>query len=383
METPVQLKGSTDKPSVLEAEKSDLGNLRTEKVNDVASSETSPNPSTKDLKESASAQIKDLIPGTTVLKTAPLVSNNQRKWNGNRSTVHKAQRTREVKRNNAIAASQNKTIAQLNGENDGLKEKLEELTSQRDEKETAEQAALDRDFADSVDKSRNKLYLQHGQKTWINLLGLAKTVILFIVMFTFVTIPALNDGMGVIYAALIVLSLSSVCTLMSMLVDLTWSLSSLKATTNRSRQLSPLGFREPYYFQASLYTYAAMHMETANELYGDVRSEFMQLKDLKHEDPLLTRIKCCIQYGPMLSFVMELVVSMELYAQITGTNICNPEATEENTKLRLHDASKNFPYINIDRYTSLDGLSVVFDTRLLALAYWKQTVERRSVLFQR
>jgi len=385
------LKGSTDKPSTVTVEKFDPRFEVTGKVKGEIAPETNAiKPLYRPIATSSvSKGDLNLIQSAHVPKT--------QKPNGKPSSKcqHKTQKSRKQKREEkkklAEASSQAKTIEELQGTNDALMARIVERESKEQEEkealekeEAARQTALRQDLAQRVKHFTNGLKIRYGKGICLNWHGLAKMNVLFSVMSAVLTTSLYDPFNAWEYIIVVVyaLLLGALMTMLALLLDRELSSRSLTVHLSNNRRLAHRGFRRPWFFKAAYHKYRGVGEHNLDRLYDnfDLRSDLLQLKDLKYDHPHLADVQYTCHYGWGLSVTTTLTVSLELYSHICTSAVLALGADEKVTFERIHHAAKNFSTININRYMVLSGLNVVQDTELLALALWKQMSEQRDLI---
>jgi hypothetical protein len=105
----------------------------------------------------------------------------------------------------------------------------------------------------------------------------------------------------------------------------------------------------------------------------DRRADSMSLQELKHMDAqyAMVRVGIKTQDIPPLYKNEEMLVSLELMAQIMAADTICTEVTDAEMYSRLLHRARTCHTVNINRYLSLNGgIDVVGNTCRLAFALW-------------
>jgi hypothetical protein len=104
----------------------------------------------------------------------------------------------------------------------------------------------------------------------------------------------------------------------------------------------------------------------------DFRADTLSLGKLKHEDALY----CDARYQSNISWWtlsdITMVVSLEMFSQITTAANVRLNMGEGDVYKRLRTCAESTQSVNINRYWTLKGRSIVQDTILLAYGYFMQ-----------
>jgi uncharacterized membrane protein YqaE (UPF0057 family) len=115
----------------------------------------------------------------------------------------------------------------------------------------------------------------------------------------------------------------------------------------------------------------------------DARADILALGEIKHPEPLLQHV----MYENSTLFEASqtiLTVSLELLTQISTSINLDLSYTEELVWQHIRHSANHFQSVNIDRYQVLNNVMIVQDTCLVAYGLWKHMQQERShLLFPR
>lgn len=116
---------------------------------------------------------------------------------------------------------------------------------------------------------------------------------------------------------------------------------------------------------------------TFNPQSIDLRPDSLALGKLRHKDSLKTHATytqmCSNKY---LMKKIDLVVSLELFSQITTGSNARVAADNQGMYERLRVAAETTQSVNLNRYAALAGEAIVQDTVLMAYAYFRDMGDR-------
>lgn len=111
----------------------------------------------------------------------------------------------------------------------------------------------------------------------------------------------------------------------------------------------------------------------------DLRPDANSLQQLRHKDPLYARVKITKRWG--FNREVTIFVSMELVAQLTSPRFVSGSSTIKDLQERMWRAAETYPFVNLDRYLTLDRKFVANDSVRVALALLEYERERSVVGF--
>lgn len=113
----------------------------------------------------------------------------------------------------------------------------------------------------------------------------------------------------------------------------------------------------------------------------DMRPDANSLQQLKHKDPLYARVELTKRWG--FNRNVSIFVSMELVAQLTSPRFVSGSSTIKDLQERMWRAAESYPFVNLDKYLTLDRKFVANDSVRVALALLEYERERSVVAFLR
>lgn len=97
---------------------------------------------------------------------------------------------------------------------------------------------------------------------------------------------------------------------------------------------------------------------------GDVRPDANRLQEMRHKDPLYATVQVSKRWGVFRSTTMT--VSLELVSQLTAPRFVSMGSQSQDLHDRMIRAAETYPFINIDKYSSLSKMFVANDSVRLA-----------------
>jgi hypothetical protein len=126
-----------------------------------------------------------------------------------------------------------------------------------------------------------------------------------------------------------------------------------------------------FLFDSYAHTYRVTRL--LNDRHQDLRADSIALGKLKHSDAVYAEVEYRgWSHWFMAARVRTLTISIEIFVQIcTGNNLLL-NATESVVYARLVQSANSLHSVNVSRYRSVSGQTVVQDTALVALGLWHQ-----------
>jgi len=109
---------------------------------------------------------------------------------------------------------------------------------------------------------------------------------------------------------------------------------------------------------------------------SDMRADSISLQDLKYGNPLYLQVKHVVREGWWVQRATFLTISFELLAQISTAENHSLISDHETVFQRIFHTAKKINRVNIDRYMSVCGESVVQDSCLVSYAIYRQMLLR-------